>query len=626
MIELRFALVAALMLVLPGWAILAATDTWRLWDRLQRWCVAVGLSIAFYPVLFYSLRTVVPALKLGPYKITALLVLCTGIIIWRLHREWRDQVAFDGLEWLAIAVVGITIFTRFWIIREHPFPAWSDSLHHVLLTQITATTGQLPYDLQPYAPIPLNMYHLGLYALSATVQWLAQLPAHSALLWTAQLLSGLCGVGVFLVLDRKVSRFAAVIGVVVVGLLSHQPAFYVNWGRFTQLASQTILLIAWLVSWEAIAMWRRNSDSRTQRVSLAVQAGLLTGAVFLLHFRAAGFYLPLLAISVFWELWQSIREHRVKHAVYGIMVVGTVSLLVAFPALLGGLAAYNARSQRTVVATAAKVASGPSAYYDFPLSSIPYLAAHQWLLVLAGLSALFGTLRRNKIVWAALVWIVVLISFGSAYRLGVPLLRFTNMGAILMMLYLPIGLIIGAAAHEVRMVLDLQQLVRVRHLTAVSVLIIAFVFSYVRAADFEPYRDFVTDADVKAMAWIDANMPPDALFAINTDLWLPRTPIGTDGGYWIPYFAGRATTAGNMLFDQGNADYRNRVGDMSEAVVRLSTDNAALDDLRKLGVDYIYVGKNGNFAGKALNSAQLSRAAGISEVYQQDGVSIWAIH
>ena len=272
-----------------------------------------------------------------------------------------------------------------------------------------------------------------------------------------------------------------------------------------------------------------------------------------------------------------------------------------------------------------QVVSGPSAYYDFPLSSIPYLAAHPWLLVLAGLSALFGILRRNKIVWAALLWIVALIAFGSAYRLGVPLLRFTNMGAILIMLYLPIGLIIGAAAHELWMVLDPQRLARAKHLAAVSVLIISFVFSYVRASDVEPYRYFVTDADVKAMAWINANTPSDALFAINTDLWLPRAPIGTDGGYWIPYFTGRTTTAGNMLFDLGNADYRNRVGDMSEAAVRLSTDNAALDDLRKLGVDYIYVGKKGNFSGNSARLSAIEQAAGMSEVYQQDGVSIWAI-
>ena len=178
------------------------------------------------------------------------------------------------------------------------------------------------------------------------------------------------------------------------------------------------------------------------------------------------------------------------------------------------------------------------------------------MLVLAGLSALFGVLRRNKIVGAALLWIVVLISFGSAYRLGIPLLRFTNMGAILMMLYLPIGLIIGAAAHELWMVLDLQQLGRAKHLAAVSVLIIGFVFSYVRAADAEPYRYFVTDADVNAMAWINANTPSDSLFAVNTHLWLPRTPIGTDGGYWIPYFTGRTTTTSNMLFDLGSSDYR----------------------------------------------------------------------
>jgi hypothetical protein len=200
------------------------------------------------------------------------------------------------------------------------------------------------------------------------------------------------------------------------------------------------------------------------------------------------------------------------------------------------------------------------------------------------------------------------------------------MGAILIMLYLPIGLIIGAAAHELRMVLGPQRLTRVKRLATVSVLTISFVFSYVRASDVEPYRYFVTDADVTAMAWINTHTPPGALFAINTHLWLPRTPIGTDGGYWIPYFTGRTTTAGNMLFDQSGADYRSRVSDMSETVVRLAADNTALDDLRKMGVDYIYVGAKGNFSGKALSSAQLSQAAGISEIYQRDGVSIWAIN
>ena len=60
--ELRIVLVVALMLTLPGWAILVVAGGWRMWDRLQRWCVAIGLSIAFYPVLFYGVRAVVSAL------------------------------------------------------------------------------------------------------------------------------------------------------------------------------------------------------------------------------------------------------------------------------------------------------------------------------------------------------------------------------------------------------------------------------------------------------------------------------------------------------------------------------------------------------------------------------------
>ena len=257
---------------------------------------------------------------------------------------------------------------------------------------------------------------------------------------------------------------------------------------------------------------------------------------------------------------------------------------------------------------------------------MPYLAAPPWLLGLSGLGALFGLLRRNKITALAVMWTLVLILYGFAYRLGVPLLRFTNMGAVLIMLYLPISLIIGAAAQELWVALRLQRDPRLAWSAAAGLLAISFAFSHVSASDIETYRHFVTDADVRAMAWINANTPPNARFAINTYLWLPRTPIGTDAGYWIPYFTGRTTTASNMLFDQGNADYRESIGDMSEAAVRLSTDNAALDDLRELGVGYIYVGKNGNFAGDALDPAQLARAAGVTEIYQQDGVSIWALH
>ena len=292
------------------------------------------------------------ASRWDPFKIAALLAICAVVIVWRLRGHWREQFAFDGLDWIAIAVLAATLFTRFWVIRDVAYPAWSDSLHHAILTQLTAEQGRLPFDMQPYFPIPLNLYHLGLYALTASTEWLAQIPAHSALLWTAQFLSGLCGLGVFLVLDRTVGRVGAIVGAVVAGLLSFQPAFYVNWGRFTQVSSQTILLIAWLVTWQAVAGWKQYRSQRALTWWNTLLASILTAAVFLLHFRVAAFYLPLLGLVIGWEFYRAGRERQRRSIMAGCVAVGLLSLLLVTPAVWSALRVYvESRSAPPATAT-----------------------------------------------------------------------------------------------------------------------------------------------------------------------------------------------------------------------------------------------------------------------------------
>ena len=85
--ELRLLVVLVGMLTLPGWAVLSFADNWRQWRGLQRWIVAVGISIAFYPVLFYGLRSVFPFLTLGPYKMSAPLLGCAVIVGWRMRGQ-----------------------------------------------------------------------------------------------------------------------------------------------------------------------------------------------------------------------------------------------------------------------------------------------------------------------------------------------------------------------------------------------------------------------------------------------------------------------------------------------------------------------------------------------------------
>ncbi|RLC85269.1 MAG: hypothetical protein DRI79_11600 [Chloroflexi bacterium] len=627
LVEFRLIFVLIAMLILPGWAALTVNDVWRQWTGLQRWIIAMGISVAFYPVFFYIARSVFPFLTLGPYKMGTLLFAFAVVIGWRMRRRWSEALAFDRLEWVAIGIFGMTLFTRFWIIRDHPYPAWSDSLHHTLLTQLTAVRGKLPVSLEPYFPIPLGQYHLGLYALSATVQWLAQVPAHTALLWTSQMLNGLCGVGVYLVLDRKVGRAGAIVGAAVVGLLSHQPALYVNWGRFTQISSQTILLIAWLVTWEAIALWRRPwQEYRIIVLWNTAGAGVLTGAVFLLHFRVAAFYIPLLIFGVAWELWKAREEHRIGHTLLGAVVIGTVALIVVTPVLWEALHIYVTSRLNPPAVAASEISQAARLYYEFPWRTVPYLVARPWLMILASLSAVFGLLRRNKLVIACLMWTSLLYLLGKAYTLGLSLVSVTNMGAVLIMLYLPIGLTVGSVVEESLALLGpYRREGGVRLITAL-VLIAGFVASHIRVTEIEPYRYFVTPEDIAAMDWIRENTPADALFAVNTYFWLPRAPHGTDAGYWIPYFTGRQTTAGVMLLSLGTLDYRNSIVRMSRAVEQLEVDNSSLAELQALGVDYLYIGRKGDFSGPGLDAARLNQAEDVTLLYQKDGVSIFQIN
>lgn len=625
--ELRIVLVLVIAIWIPGWTLLALGDRWRDWPGLQAWIVAAGLGIVTYPLVFYGLRLLLPSFTLGPYKVAALLLV--GLIFTgrRLRSAWRDLLRFSPLEWAALAVFALTVATRLWMAHRYPYPAWSDSLHHVLLTRLTAVQGGLPDTLEPYFPIPLDMYHMGLHSLSAVTLWLAQVPAHTALLWSAQFLNGLCGLGVYLVLDHKGHRVGALVAALAVGLWSHMPAFYVNWGRFTQVSSQTVLLIAWWVTYTAIArgprLWRTD---RTAALWAGVLAAMLTAGVFLLHFRVAAFYLPLLALSLGVLFRQQHREWATAgRSALWMTGIGAASLLLVMPVLWPALRVYVATHRnlapQTVVsqAEAAEVMEG---YFTFDWASVPLLAARPWLLGLAALALGIGLIRGNRLTWLAAGWLALLVVLGSAYRLGIPMLNVTNMGAVLIMLYLPLGLIIGAGAQEAAAWLPRGHGQWKTIGLAGLLLVSGLIGAGQRVREVEPFRFFVTEPDLQAMQWINENLPPDAIFAVNTHYWLATTPHGTDAGYWLPYFTNRHMTAAVMVLSLGSYDYMAQVLKTSALVKRLESDPSAADDLLARGIHYVYIGEKGNFAGPGLQADALVQSGHAVLLYQVGQVAI----
>lgn len=625
--ELRLALSLGVILLLPGWALLSLTTWWQPWAPLQRWIVAFGLSLSLYPVLYYNARVFAPWLRLDVWTLSAGLAVCGLTVVWRERHRWREHLAFTRLEWLALGVFAATLFTRFYVIRDWPYPASPDSLHHVLITQLAAQQGQLPATMAPYFPVPLAMYHLGLYALTATAQTLANVPAHAAVLWTAQVVNGLCGLGVYLVLDAKVGRVGAVVGAIAAGLLSFQPAILVSWGRFTPVPSQAVLPIAWWITWQALSRWReRPSTSWQHLVWITGAAALLNAAVFLFHFRVAGYYLPLIAITVLWELRSAYRAQQMRPLLMGVAALGVVSLLLVSPVFLEAAQAY-VRYTDSLQSPERRQAADEiaSVYYPYSWTLITEVGARLWLLGLALAGGALAAMRRNLIAVVALLWLIALWLIGTAYMLGIPLLRFTNMTAVLLALYLPLSLLIGAGVEESIRLAPARWRPRAAYALLILFLLMGTWAGRARAVELLPHLHFVREPDIPAMNWIRAHTPPDARFAVNTFYYSPEFLHGTDGGYWIPYFTGRQTTANTMLFVLSDADFRGQTVAMTQAVKRLAEGQAVLDELRRFGVTYIYVGVTGNYAGPALDRAQLSQMPGVEAVYRSEGVTIFAI-
>ena len=628
-VELRTLITIFFMLVIPGWAILAATNLWRRFGAIERWILAVGLSIAFYPVLYYLTRALLPSLRLGQNKLIVLLAGLFIITAWFLRKDWREQFKLGKYAGPFLFILAATLLTRFWLAHNYPYPAWTDSLHHILITDLVATTGKLPFNLQPYAPTSLDQYHLGLYALTGSLQVLAEIPAHQALLWMTQAINGLCGLGVFIFLSKKVSPLAGLAGMMVVGLFSFQPALYFSWGRFTQGSSQTILLIAASATWEAVRAWKEGwKTNRGSALALTGISALLIAGVFLVHFRAAAFLLPLIAIICIYEFVLAIKtkQHGLR-TFLSIASIAILSIVLILPALLPAMDYYV--DQRSAPAESAETEPANSMveseyYANYDIQSLYAIGAKKWLIGLTLVGILVGLFRKNKvIVIITITWILALFGEGALYRLNIPLLAFTNMTGMMIMLYLPIGVVVGVLVEDLWQMLSLQKHENwANGLQWIALFLVVIAVIY-RIGDVESFRQFMTAADEKAMDWIENNTPKDAVFAVHTYYWLPDAPHGSDAGYFIPYYANRQTTTSTMISSLGPG--HEEVMAESEAVMSLYSSSPDIGALCELGVDYLYDGAKNPFDGSQFNISAIQQAEDVQTIYQVDGVSIYKL-
>jgi len=253
-----------LAFVIPGWGILSFF--WDKWDEfiwIEKLSLAGGLSLTFYPLIL--LWTNVLNIHLGMFN--AWIPVFLGIVLivanhiktrnFEILRSKQHFLSKENIQnedfWLhltTIIVVLLIILVRFWVIRNLDTPLWGDSYQHTMISQLLVDNNGLFQSWVPYAELQSFSYHFGFHSFVAVFHWISQITIIDATLITGQLLNVAAVIFLFpLTSYIAKNRWAGVISIFIAGLLSPMPMYFVNWGRYTQLAGLTILPVLTLFLW-----------------------------------------------------------------------------------------------------------------------------------------------------------------------------------------------------------------------------------------------------------------------------------------------------------------------------------------------------------------------------------------
>src|SRR4030043_566280 len=253
-----------LLFSIPGWALMSIV--WPGWSMLY-WFVkfALSLGISYTLYVMFMLYTSVIHLQLGIWYALLPIILSLVVIIWRkrlalrsiflkgINSVNRNEFSIGSSLWpdlVLVLIIVLLFFARFWDTRGLIAPMWGDSVQHTAIVQLMLDNQGLFTSWLPYAPYETLSMHFGFPAASALIAWLTGISSAQAVLYAGQLFIVFAALAVYPITVRLTNgnRWAGVVSVIAAGLLSPMPSYYINWGRYAQLAGQVILpILLWLV-------------------------------------------------------------------------------------------------------------------------------------------------------------------------------------------------------------------------------------------------------------------------------------------------------------------------------------------------------------------------------------------
>lgn len=637
---LGFLAIAIFLYVFPGLALL--TLLWRDGPRVswgEKLGLAIGISVALYPLLL--LWTHLVGLQLGALYAWIPPLASLAFLVWH-HRKLRLASLINSLRaWrrsdsflpdaVLIFLIVLIVFTRFWVIRTLDVPMWGDSYQHTMIAQLIVDNGGLFDSWQPYAPYDTFTVQFGFPVTASLLSWIMKMNSALSIITMGQIINSLAVFTLYPLAARLAdgNRWAGVGALLIAGLLSPMPSYYVNWGRYAQLAGQLILPVSlWLV-WGAI----ESSDRSWRKIALA---GAVLVGMTLTYYRMPFYYVPFILTLLFvrgltvWKL--DIR--RWSSDLSTLVLVAVVAVILFLPWMIniprGNL--QGAVEDGVINATPLEnVLSDYRAWID-----ITYYVP--LLLLVSALAGLIWSLIKKRWVVASIgLWVIGLASLVAGQVIRLPGASLMQNFAVLIALYIPVGLLGGYVLSQIMISVEQKNLIA-------GWMIVGFLFviavswgskNQITVQNPQAFA-LVTPPDVEAMSWIRNNTQGNARFLTEGfSIYNGLSAVGADAGWWIPLLANRSNTMPPQyaLFNEKpiESDYSQRVIDLVRGFEKESpASSAGIRLLCNWGITHVFIGqRQGNVGAgvKQLYSAETFTSSKIfTPIYHQDRVFVYALN
>ena len=346
--NLQLFVISLLVLLLPGALWLSFLPPFTQ-DNSSNVAISLAFGASIWPIIWTW-----SSLANLAWTATALwVVMIIGwlVVISMLTRRWQqERLAFNTLpNQYTLALFCLLLFCfmlRLLAARDLAFAPWVDSVRHLQITRIMVETGQMLQTFQPYFDLDQSLYHFGFHSIAANISLLLNRDTLDILLMLGQLINTLVLLAIYAsgyLLTRR--QGVGLLAAFVVGLPMFFPAYYLSWGRWTQLLGMLILSI--LIG----LTWRLARETISAETPLIIFIALLASGLFFVHIRVFLLYVPFALLA-----WLFGKPNR------NLPLAGILTFLLTLPRVL-----YLASiSQAEQVVTR----GGTGTYNDFPTGYI----------------------------------------------------------------------------------------------------------------------------------------------------------------------------------------------------------------------------------------------------------------